>query len=200
MVGLDLESVGKQMSKGTPNFVGGTTSKIMRDIKYELQKQLENKHGIEHGGERAMILENVDFSDVSHLKWRCNVKVLREKENNIHDFPLNDIDPGHLKVFRKPSLFIGGDQSARLTTPRYVKEIEKLFGNYHLIMLNGDHFIHRTHSAQVIQLIADYTFHHAFPTHSTPPPTVTINLCECHINMMAFFCCCVYMIKISLKK
>ncbi|ETN99945.1 hypothetical protein RFI_37522, partial [Reticulomyxa filosa] len=50
---------------------------------------------------------------------------------------------------------------------------KKCFDNHYLVMLNSGHFIHRTHLAQVIQLIVDYTFHRAFHTHSIP--TVTIN-------------------------
>jgi hypothetical protein len=40
-------------------------------------------------------------------------------------------------------LFIGGDQSSRLTTPAYTEKIPEYFPNHELSMFRGGHFVHQ---------------------------------------------------------
>lgn len=51
--------------------------------------------------------------------------------------------------FRGPVLFIGGLQSTRLTTPKYLVNLHSLYPNHRLCLYTGGHFVHQGESSHL---------------------------------------------------
>lgn len=107
------------------------------------------------------------------LQWRLNLPVLIEQELHVHEWPLDrlrDLLPNvvfasektekssgpypshpshHVYRFQNESLFLGGDQSSRLTTAEYLKDLPGLFPCHSLHMLRGGHFVHQGPDAKI---------------------------------------------------
>jgi len=64
---------------------------------------------------------------------------------------LNEFEP-----FDKHTLFIGGTTSTRLTKEKYLSDLNVLFPKNKIVYFDGGHFIHRTHTNEVIQEIIKY--------------------------------------------
>ena len=143
--------------------------------KSNIDAQLK-KSGIECARDRAFILTNAiktDANDVemddnierlqgnelkqSNLwKWRCNLDVIAKHESEIHTFP-TEAELDRMNIYSKPSMFIGGSLSSRLTSEIYVKDVNYWFPNNEIVLLEGgEHFVHRTHTKQSIKNIGDY--------------------------------------------
>ena len=108
--------------------------------------------------ECAFVLENLDFANLfrssvpARLSWVCNLEVLQKKESEVHSFPEMNASC-HL-----PTLFLGGTESSRLTYPEYLKQVEKLFPQHNVKILNkAGHFLYRTHAKEVISAIVKYS-------------------------------------------
>mmetsp|Transcript_11456 Transcript_11456/g.14350 ORF Transcript_11456/g.14350 Transcript_11456/m.14350 type:complete len:290 (-) Transcript_11456:30-899(-) len=118
-------------------------------FKYEIDKILKQS-GINDGSERAFIMNNLN----SNLNgWRSNVNIINDYEWSIMGFPEYDI----MKKYTKLSLFIGGNESTRLTQPNYIKPLNYWFPNNDLILYTGgDHFVHNTHTKEFIRDVTSY--------------------------------------------
>ena len=111
-------------------------------------------------------MNNIDFDKITDkatdkdndnndnkLKWKCNLKAISENEDKIHGFP----DTHYMSIYDKYSLFLGGTvNSDRLTNQLYLDSLEYYFPNSSIHLLNGGHFIHRTHYKQVEHEIVQY--------------------------------------------
>mmetsp|Transcript_7281 Transcript_7281/g.11945 ORF Transcript_7281/g.11945 Transcript_7281/m.11945 type:complete len:177 (+) Transcript_7281:3-533(+) len=110
--------------------------------KYDVAKQLR-QNGITDASEIAFVLGNLNESE---WKWKCNLNVIAENEHKIHGFP----NTKYMSVYERHALFVGGTENTdRLTNEKYVEDLKHYFPNHRLALLNGGHFIHRTHLHEV---------------------------------------------------
>lgn len=120
--------------------------------KYQIMTQLK-QNGIENASEIGFILNNIDFDNDNNLKWKCNLDVISENEDKIHGFP----DTKYMSIYDKYTLFLGGTiDSDRLTNKSYLNDVEFWFPFHRIHLLNGGHFIHRTHYKHVEHEIVEY--------------------------------------------
>ena len=102
------------------------------------RKDAENKLGkaISNLSERQFLLQNLNFKDVSNLKWNINLESLKQNLSNIMDFPdFNQFNS-------QPTLFIKGALSHYILE-EHLAVIETFFPNYELITVQGaGHWVH----------------------------------------------------------
>ena len=153
MHGLDLASIFASVdTAGAADGRGGRERLLRRAVDSALRGA-----GLQHASERAFVGDNLNC-DVSggELSWHCNVDVLREKEHHVHDFPAHydELTP----YLDDSALFIGGTGSSRLTEPAYLDEVRRWFPSHELSVIpKAEHFLHRTHAAEVIRLILGFS-------------------------------------------
>lgn len=107
----------------------------------------------------SKLIINPDHYDKQRLStlnhaWKCNLPVLTRDEKFMHIWPdflsVNNLDNTSsnqsIKPFEKPTLFIGGSQSTRLTLPCYTQDIPRMFPNHSIKMVDANHFPHLSHA------------------------------------------------------
>ena len=121
--------------------------------KHQITQQLK-ANGIEDASEIGFILNNIDFEDNEDiLNWKCNLKAISQNEGKIHGFP----DTKYMSIYERYTLFLGGTiNSDRLTNPSYLDDLKFWFPNHRICLLDGGHFIHRTHYKHVEHEMVQY--------------------------------------------
>jgi pimeloyl-ACP methyl ester carboxylesterase len=163
MQGLDLRGLHDNV-KASPE-AKGMGADVDRLLRRAVDAQLR-KLGLTFASERAFVADNLDFrqaffADILDsgqgtqrgLSWYCNLDVIQAKEHHIMDFPVYP----ELVPYASRALLIGGTLSSRLTDPQNLLEAKRWLPLSNIeIIEKGTHFLHRTHSTEVIKLILKY--------------------------------------------
>lgn len=87
-------------------------------------------------GVRQFLLKNLDRIGQSAYQWKFNLKVLKHEIEPISNWPISEGE------FKKPSLFIKGENSEYILS-QYGANISAKFPNYELINIeNAGHWVH----------------------------------------------------------
>jgi len=109
---------------------------------------------IPHAGERAFILRNLRIDEETRkAQWVPNLELLSREEKNVHGWPSGLTTE---RTFEGPSLFIGGNLSTRLTTPRHLDAVNAHFPKSLVVMVEAGHFVHHAAASDTIEHIIDY--------------------------------------------
>lgn len=125
---------------------------------------------VQDGFDPTLPLADQDAFHVGHhvadapWRWQVGLPALQVMEDHVHSWPVDLMhiltgqplaDDGSLEFPEEMTpvgtgassstdvLFIGGDQSSRLTTPAYTEKIPEYFPNHELSMFRGGHFVHQ---------------------------------------------------------